>query len=137
MVDHRVMRWVVAIGVGLILALYVFQRVSDPEPGIRRAREEAVVMSSREILHRYVSPDAPLELVDPLAPDRKVGKVYIYPTDRGWEVSGHYRRDEHDRWHPYLMQLDEGVELIHLLVRDPDALLTDLAATDGRFSVEP
>lgn len=137
MINHRVMRWVVAFGVGLAVSLYAFQRISDPQPGIQRAREEAVVRSARSILIETISPDSALELVDPLAPDRKVGKVYVYPTGSGWEVSGHYRRGPADDWHPFLMQLDDASTLVRLAVRDSDARLTSAAAEDPKLTVTP
>ncbi|MGH8222597.1 MAG: hypothetical protein ACREQZ_06455 [Woeseiaceae bacterium] len=137
MMSHRVLRWVVAFGVGLGLALYALQRISDPEPRLQRVREEAVVRAAREILSRYVAPVGELEIVDPLAPDRKVGKSFIYPTDSGWELSGHYRRGEGDAWHPYLIRLDEAAELESLAVRDDHDRLIGLSVTDPRFSAVP
>lgn len=110
---HRLVRWGVALSVGLALALYSYQRVNDPEPRMQRAQEEAVVMVSRDILQSYVSPTADIEVVDPLSPDRRVGKVFVYPASAGWEVSGHYRRNAADPWHPYLMNLDSGWNWFH------------------------
>ena len=93
MTDTPFIRWTVAITVGLVLALLAFQKATDPEPARQRAVEEAVVLESRQILLSYVFPEGELQLVDPLAPDRKVGKAYVWPVDSGWEVSGYYRRD--------------------------------------------
>ncbi len=132
---HRVIRLVVAFAVGIFLALYSFERISDPEPALQRAREEAVVLSAREILKSYVSTGVEIEVVDPLATDRDVGKSYIYPTDTGWEVSGHYRRYATDRWHPFLMSLDANVELVSLAVRDDNVNIGATAADDPKFSV--
>lgn len=136
-VNHRYMQWIVAVGVGLILAFYAFERSTDPEPTRRKAFEESLVMHAREILTGYVLPGGELQLVDPLAPDRKVGKVYVWPNEAGWQVSGHYRRDATDRWHPYLLQLDEDSQFVSLSVRDTDARLLALAERDERFSAVP
>lgn len=136
-INHRIMRWVVAFGFGLIVSLYAFQRISDPGPGMQRAREEAIVRTARDILGETIAPGAALEIVDPLSPDRKVGKVYVYPTDSGWEVSGHYRRGSPDSWHPFLMQLDAGSTLVRLSVRDRDTRLLRRAAEDPRLIVTP
>jgi hypothetical protein len=84
---HRIIRLVIAFAIGIFLALYSFERISDPEPGMQRAREEAVVLAARELLKSHVSPDTEIEIVDPLATNRSVGKAYIYPTDSGWELS--------------------------------------------------
>lgn len=137
MLNHRIIRWVVAFSFGTLVSSYAFLRISDPEPALQRAREEAVVLAARDILKGYVAPRRPLETVDPLATNRKVGKVYVYPSDRGWEVSGHYRRDKQDRWHPFLMSLDDNVELISLAVKDRDPRLTSLSLQDSRFSAVP
>jgi hypothetical protein len=131
------MSWVVACAVGIVLSLYAFQRISDPEPAMRRAREEAVVLAAREILQSYVAPAEELQLVDPLQRNRKVGKVYVYPAETGWEVSGHYRRDVSDAWHPYLMSLDETVGLTSLAVKDGNERLLGLSAQDPKFSAIP
>ncbi len=132
---HRIIRPAVALGVGVVLALYSFQRISDPEPALQRAREEAVVISAREILRAYVPAEVSIEIADPLAPNRVAGKVYIYPSENGWDVSGHYRRNDSDRWHPFLMSLDAKVELVSLAVRDDDEELRATAGDDPRFSV--
>jgi hypothetical protein len=134
---HRVLRWVLAFTAGVILALYSFERITDPEPRLQRAREEAAVLKAREILQGFVSGGDVIELVDPLQTNRKVGKVYIYPAESGWEVSGHYRRNAGDAWHPYLMRLDPQLQLVSLAVRDGDTRLIGLSAEDSRFSAVP
>jgi hypothetical protein len=101
----------------------------------QRAREEAVVISARDILKSYVRADTEIEIVDPLARNRVAGKVYIYPMENGWEVSGYYRRNESDRWHPFLMSLSENVELVSLSVRDADEKLAAAADDDPKLSV--
>jgi hypothetical protein len=134
---HRVLRWFVAFAVGVALAMYAFDRVTDPEPRLQRAREEAAVMTAREILQSYVAPTGQIELVDPLAANRKVGKVFVYPTDAGWEISGHYRRNPGDSWHPFLMSLDPQGELVSLAVRDANERLIGMSAQDPKFSAVP
>ena len=135
MQHHRIIRPLVALAVGIVLALYSYQRIADPQPALQRAREEAVVKSAREILRAYVPAEVSIEIADPLAPNRVAGKVYIYPGENGWEVSGHYRRNDADRWHPFLMSLDPKVELISLAVRDDNEALRAAAADDPKFSV--
>jgi hypothetical protein len=135
MQHHRIIRLIVAFAIGIFLALYSFERISDPEPAMQRAREESVVLSAREILKSYVAGESQIEIVDPLATDRSVGKSYVYPTDNGWEVSGHYRRYASDRWHPFLMTLDTNVSLVSLSVRDDDEEIVATAEGDPKFSV--
>jgi hypothetical protein len=134
---HRVIRLVIAFAIGIFLALYSFERISDPEPALQRAREESVVLSARDILKSYVGAETEIEIVDPLATNRSVGKSYVYPTESGWEVSGHYRRYASDTWHPFLMSLDSQIELTSLAVRDDDERIAAAAADDPKFSLIP
>jgi hypothetical protein len=134
---HSYMQWIVAIAVGVIVSLLVFERVTDPEPTLQKVIEEAVVMEARLLLLSYVLPGGELQLVDPLAPDRKVGKTYIWPVESGWEVSGFYRRDQQDRWHPFLMNLDASSQLTLLAVQDSNERLIGMSARDPKFSAVP
>ncbi len=137
MINHKVVRPIMALIIGVMLALYAYERITDMEPRAQRAREEALVSSAREILQSYVAPGGHLEIVDPLSPNRKVGKSYIYPTEGGWDVSGHYRRDADDWWHPYLMSLDGAGGLESLAVRDADDRLIGMSSRDPKFSAVP
>jgi len=137
MISHKVVRPLVSVTVGLVLALYSYQRITDPEPGLQRATEEAIVMVARDILQSYVSPGNLIEIVDAVSPASKVGKSYVYPTDDGWELSGHYRRDENDRWHPYLMVLNGDAGLKSLAVQDGNDRLIGMSAQDPKFSALP
>ena len=116
--NHRVGRVVFAMAVGLAVAVFSYRWITDPTPRVERAREEQVVKVSRSLLSEIVASD-PLEIVDPLAPDRKVGKVYVYAEGPGWAVSGYYRRGEADRWHPFLIHLGDDLGLVRLKAQDP------------------
>lgn len=126
--NHRVGRAVFSLVVGLAVAVFSYRWITNPAPRIERAQEEQVVQVSRSLLTTTVGSDA-LEIVDPLAPDRKVGKVYVYSEGPGWAVSGYYRRDEADRWHPYLVNLSQDLALVRLKVQD--------AELAGRVADEP
>lgn len=132
---QRVLRLAVAFAVGFAIAFYAYRWVTDPERALQRAREESVVQHARMILTQYVGGADDLQLVDPLAPDRKVGKVFIYPVDAGWQVSGYYRRDDRDGWHPWLMDLDVRMNLVHLSIQDDDNALRRAAERDAKLSV--
>jgi hypothetical protein len=132
--NHRIGRVIFAFGVGLVVAFYSYQWITDPEPRAERAAEEQVVERSRIELRSLLAEDS-LELVDPLSPDRKVGKVYVYAEGPGWAVSGYYRRSEQDPWHPYLMTLTDDLEFVRLKAKD--ALLLNQAAGDARLEVVP
>jgi len=115
--SHRVGRWAFALAVGLLVAFMSYRWITDPHSRAKRQVEEAVVMATRQQLHDTLS-IGNLELVDPLARDRKVGKGYVYRAGDGWQVSGFYRRDEDDRWHPYLVTLDANRVATHVKVQD-------------------
>lgn len=94
-------------------------------------------MAAREAIMSAVVADS-IEIVDPLATNRTVGKAYIYPNDDkgdngGWVVSGFYRRDENDRWHPFLMTLNADLLVEHLKVRDNNQELLERAENDLKF----
>jgi hypothetical protein len=132
--NHRIARLAFAFGVGLIVAVMAFKWITNPAPRAERQLEETVVAASRQHLEATVTIPG-VELVDPLSPDRKVGKTYVYRAGDGWEVSGYYRRDENDRWHPYLMTLDASHEMIHLRVQD--AMLRESAEQNELLEVLP
>ncbi len=134
--NHKMGSLVFGAVVGVLVAIWAYQWVSDPEKSERRTEQETVVETSRTVLREKLA-IGDIELVDPLAPQRKVGKVYVYPLESGWEISGYYRRNDQDLWHPYLMALDRELSLESLKVSDSDAGLAQLAAMDPNFEVLP
>lgn len=119
--NHRVGRILFALVVSLAVGVFAFQWITDPNPREQRLAEERAVAMARSFVMANVG-EASLEIVDPLSPDRKVGKVYVYPEEPGWAVSGYYRRGEGDRWHPYLVQLTAELEL-HTFKAEDDKLV--------------
>lgn len=115
--NHDVGRVVFAVAVGLLVAVMSYRWIMNTEPRNQRMQEETVVTEARFLLQSTLNIGA-LEIVDPLAPDRVVGKAYVYPQADGWDVSGFYRRGENDLWHPYLIALDANLALVHLRVSD-------------------
>ena len=134
--NHRKGSLTFAAIVGIVVALLSYRWISDPAPKMERERQELAVTESRRLLADTLS-ISDLELVDALAPNRRVGKVYIYPIADGWEISGYYRRRENDRWHPYLMSLSHSLELETIKVRDSEAALVERAEKDPKLSVTP
>ena len=125
---------VFGIVVGLLFAAWSYQWITNPDKRAERDEEESVVQSSRAVLVDALALTN-IEIVDPLAPLRKVGKVYIYRRDSGWEVSGYYRRNEDDRWHPYLMALDAERNLLSLKAEDSDPTLAKRAAANSQLQL--
>ena len=132
--NHRIARLVFGIGVGLLVAFLAYRWITDPAPRAERQLEESVVVAAREHIQKAMAP-VEIELVDPLAPNRKIGKSYVYRADSGWEVSGYYRRGEGDRWHPFLMALDTSLAMTNLRVQD--AALVERAAEDAILEAVP
>ena len=132
--NHRNGQIVFGLGVGLLVATFAYRWIMDPAPRAERDTQEAVVAASRELLVETLAIGR-IEIVDALAPDRKVGKAYVYRADEGWEVSGYYRRSESDFWHPYLMQLDSAQSLTHLKISDTGLL--DRASNPPTLEVLP
>lgn len=136
-VNHRIMSLVFAFSVGLIVAMLSYQWITNPDRAANRAFEEGIVRESRVILDTWVEGGNTIEISDPLNRVREAGKVYIFPTDSGWELSGQYRRTGEREWHPYLMRLDADARLVSLSVKDDDPLLAEKAANDSRFRISP
>ncbi len=125
-----------AVSIGLLLAWYAYDRVSDPRPTLERQRQEAVVVEARTHLLELLALDEQAEVVDPVAPNRVAGKVYIYPDAENWQVSGFYRRSEGPEWLPWLMRLDSEGGLLQLKLPAAEPIAAQLAAEDPRILVQ-
>ncbi|NCF74378.1 MAG: hypothetical protein GWP67_12840 [Gammaproteobacteria bacterium] len=134
--NHRIGRIVFALVVGLLVAFSSYRWITNPAGREERVLQESVVQSSRGHLETIVGVD-PLEIVDPLSPNRKVGKAYVYPEGDHWAISGYYRRGETDPWHPYLMTLGPDQSLVYLKLKDPDQGLLERAAKDPQLEISP
>jgi hypothetical protein len=134
--DHRIGRGVFALVVGLLVAGISYQWITNPDGREQRVIQVAIVEAAREELKLLIEAEA-LEIVDPLSPNRKVGKVYVYPEGENWAVSGYYRRGEGDRWHPYLMGLTSDRTMSKLKLQDRDQRLTERATMDPMLEVSP
>ncbi len=117
---HRIGRAVFAGGVGILTVFLAFNWITNQDRRVQREAEERAVLAARALLVDAVGVET-LEFVDPLSPNRVVGKGYIADQPPGWAVSGYYRRSEDDRWHPYLLVLTEDHRL-HDFKADDDAL---------------
>lgn len=131
--NHRVIRLIVAFVFGIAVAYGSYQWISDSERPARRVEEEAVALAARDILLSYIT-DEGLEISDPIDRVRDAGKVYLFPTEDGWQLSGHYKRRDEKAWHAWLMELDLNVSLVSLAVQDGDAELARMANSDPKFA---
>jgi len=117
--NHRIARLLFGFAIGLLVAFLSYQWITNPKPRAERKLEESTVMAARQHLQRTLAIGV-VEMVDPVAPNRKIGKTYVYRSSDGWEVSGYYRRGEGDRWHPFLMSLDSSPAIVSLKVQDAE-----------------
>lgn len=134
--NHGIGRTVFASLVGLLVVYLSYQWITNPESRAERALQVSVVDASRAILSATIDADL-LEIVDPIAPNGRVGKVYVYREGENWAISGHYRRGEDDRWHPYLMTLGPDNAVLSLKVQDTDPRLIERAVTNPNLEVRP
>lgn len=133
--NHRIASVVFGVVAGLAVAIWSYQWITQPREEPRgREDEERVVLAARELLTESLGLDN-VEFIDPLAPKRSIGKVYVYPYEEGWQVSGFYRRDAIDRWHPFLITMAADRTLVQLKVRDPDKALLERARSDTTLEV--
>ncbi len=134
--DHRIGRTVFALLTGLLVAWLSYLWITNPARREERSLQVTVVESSRDMISAVVDAGT-LEIVDPLSPNRKVGKVYVYPEGETWAVSGFYRRGEDDRWHPYLMTLWADLSLRSLKLQDKSPQLLERAESDPLLEISP
>ncbi len=134
--NHRIGSYVFGGAVGLLIAWYSYQWITSPERAEERQRQQEAVLLSRALLLERTRLEEP-EIVDPLNPVRRVGKTYIYPLDGGWEVSGYYRRDDDDAWHPYLVVIGAEEDVLLIRVSDSDPAFATIAESDPVFEVLP
>lgn len=134
--DHRIGSRIFGVVVGLAAAWWSYQWITDPGPREERHEQERIVRLARS----YVEAELALsraEFVDPLFPERSVGKAYVYRLRDGWQVSGFYRRNDDDMWHPWLVTIGGDDALRHLRFSDDDESLAERAAADARLEALP
>ncbi|MCH9693029.1 MAG: hypothetical protein K0U72_00810 [Gammaproteobacteria bacterium] len=134
--NHTVGRAIFGLVVGLGAAWISYTWLTNPAGRTERAIQEAVVLESRIVVSDTTGIDG-LEFVDALAANRQVGKAYVYREENGWSVSGYYRRDEDDRWHPWLLALSAERQLISLKIQDKDAGLVERASANPLLEISP
>lgn len=132
--NHRIGRAVFATAVGLAVAVWSYKWITDPSGREERAEQEQTVLVARQLLTEITQIED-VEIVDPLAPQRKVGKVYVYRSETGWEISGYYRRGEGDAWHPFLMWLGPDRTLANVRVQDSG--LPEQVVANPKLEVSP
>lgn len=134
--DRRTQSIIFAMLVGALVFYLSYRWITNPEGREERLVEIGVVEASRVHLAAVIGRET-LEFVDPLSPNRKIGKVYVFAEGEGWSVSGFYRRDDSDSWHPYLMSMKPDLSLVTLKLKDDDAELIARAAGNPALEISP
>jgi len=111
---HRIGGLAFALAVGVVLAWLAYQLAVTPLPREERVQQEAMVLEARRAIVAHLGDAEPLEIVDPLQPNRVAGKVFIYPVADGWQVSGFYRSGGRGAWQPWLVTLDADGEIMSI-----------------------
>ncbi len=114
---------VFALAVGSFVAWWAYTFNPTPDERAQRDVEEAMVMRARAAVSETLGGGEDLQIVDPLNPNRVAGKVYVYPVETGYEVSGYYRRQVGTFWMPWLVRLNDGGEVIEVSAAGPDGPL--------------
>ena len=125
MKEYTVKQVIFALITGFGLSWLVYQSSVQPPYETQRQTEEVIINKANVLLIKSLNLPLGLEVIDPIKPDKDVGKTYISPNGREWQVSGYYRRNELDEWHPWLINLDENHKLIRLSVQDDIHLFSE------------
>ena len=118
MKEYTIKQIIFALTIGFVLSWFVYQSTIKPPYQAQRKLEEQIVTKANFLLIEKLGLPADIEVIDPVNADKDVGKTYISPENKKWQVSGYYRRNELDEWHPWLMNLDESYNLTGLSVQD-------------------
>lgn len=118
--NHRIGSFLFALATGLGLAWLAWQWGTTPVDRAQRELEESMVLAARAAVRDFLGDSGGLEIVDPLNPNRVAGKVFIYPVEEGFQVSGYYRRRDASPWYPWLVTLDDAGQLMSASAAGPE-----------------
>ena len=135
--NYSLKQIIFAISVGVFLAYLVYQSTVKPPHQVKRQNEEYIVQKATIQIRDMLSLSSKSEIVDPINTDRDVGKAYIYPIDKTWQVSGFYRRDYNDSWHPWLMTLDEEGVMMNLVIQDDIEFFDEHIILNDSIEIKP
>jgi len=129
---------VFAIIIGLSLSSIVYFSTISPDSQKQRAIEETVALEAEKLFFILLELPDSSEIISPINENRDVGKTYIYPTDNGgWQVSGYFRRSQLEGWSPWLMNLDERVNVIKLKVQGRKESFSENISSKSNIIIMP
>lgn len=115
---HKFLRIFIFLMLSIAALTYTYRNVYEPISVNQRGGEIQIIHITRSIIKSYIDISSDIKIIDPLNPNRKIGKSYIFPSDNGWEISGYYKKTDHDNWHPWLISLNSANELVSITVKD-------------------
>ena len=129
---------VFAIIVGLSLSSFVYFSTISPDSQKQRAIEETVVLEAEKLFFILLELPDSSEIISPINENRDVGKTYIYPSvNGGWQISGYFRRSQLEGWSPWLMNLDESINVIELKVQGRKESFSENISSKSNITIMP
>ena len=136
-VKYTINQKVFAVIIGLTISYYAYKWVVDPAPRLQRQAEERIVSHARKSVFQLLELTEQTKVIDPLNPNKKVGKTYLAPNDNGWQVSGYLRRDEAEPWYPWLISLDNNLDIVELRIQGDKSLFADDIINSDKIFILP
>jgi hypothetical protein len=127
---HKFLRIIIFSILFIAVLTYTYRNVYEPISANQRDDEIQIIHITRSIIKNYIDISPDIEIIDPLNPNRKIGKSYIFPSDNGWEISGYYKKTDYDNWHPWLISLNSVNELVSIAVKDDNPRINKKSIED-------
>ena len=127
---HKFLKIIIFLILFIAALIYTYKNVYEPISVNQRGDEIQIIHITRSIIKSYIDISPDIEIIDPLNPNRKIGKSYIFPSDNGWEISGYYKKTDYDNWHPWLISLNSVNELVSITVKDDNLRINKKSIED-------
>ena len=127
---HKFLKIIIFLILFIAALTYTYRNVYEPISVNQRGDEIQIIHITRSIIKSYIDISPDIEIIDPLNPNRKIGKSYIFPSDNGWEISGYYKKTDYDNWHPWLISLNSVNELVSITVKDDNLRINKKSIED-------
>ena len=135
--QHTINQKVFAVIIGFAVSYYAYKWAVDPAPRLQRQTEEKIVSYARKSFFQLLELTEQTKVIDPLNPDRKVGKTYLASSENGWQVSGFFRRDDLEHWYPWLMNLDNDLNIVELRIQGDKSVFSDDIINSDKIFILP
>tara|TARA_B100001105_G_scaffold50458_1_gene38034 strand:+ start:208 stop:618 length:411 start_codon:yes stop_codon:yes gene_type:complete len=132
---HKFLKIIIFLILFIAALTYTYRNVYEPISVNQRGGEIQIIHITRSIIKSYIDISSDIKIIDPLNPNRKIGKSYIFPSDNGWEISGYYKKTDRDNWHPWLISLNSTNELVSIAVKDDSPRIKKKSIEDPFLSI--